>query len=378
VSGEDDLSGTDPQGLPQPLDLTYYADLPIRPREEIFPGLANRAVLGVFADGGSGKSALMLHLEVCIATGRPFFGVPTKKRKAHYLSCEDSEDIVLLRLKRICAYEGISINDLADQLEIMVLTGHDATLFDGQKRTPAFNALGEWIKDLKSEVLLVDGIADTFGGNENDRIQVKQYLNALIALVPPERGAVIVIGHVPKADLLSTGRTANYSGSTAWSNGVRGRYFLHHETEGGSDWNKGRAIRTGRLLMELQKSNYGPSDLSMSFVWDEAAELFVGERIQSAETRSGRAAQESAEKDGIIEAGRSAVAKGQNVPAAKVGAKTSFHVLSTEKAFPATLKRIANRRRFWRLLQELQTDQLVLVDTYTSGSRHPQERLLFP
>ena len=39
------------------------------------------------------------------------------------------------------------------------------------------------------------------------------------------------------------------------------------------------AEHTGKLILELQKTNHGRLDQQMTFRWDDDAHLFVGERI---------------------------------------------------------------------------------------------------
>jgi RecA-family ATPase len=381
------LDSPAPSGLvPSPLNFGLESVDEILSREQSFVmlGVPCGNVTGVFGHGGSGKSSIELHRAVCIALGRPFFGIPTEQRNVLFVACEDSKDVVLRRLARICAQEGVDFDDLACVLEIIILTGRNSILYridpeTGEYQTPEYHALAKSIKKFETEVVFIDGIADTFGGNENDKVQVKQFINALARLVPQERGAVILIGHVSKAIAAAPGMhfTENYSGSAQWHNAARSRFSLRQETESRGDWKGAHANLTGRVLLELQKSNYGPIDLRMSFVWDDKAQLFVGEQILNTASPAVRAAQDSADKQALLEAGRSLMSKGNDIPAAKAGPKTSFHVLSTDPAFPAALMRLPDRRRFWRLLQELQNDQLVKIDKYISGARHTQERLIF-
>src|SRR5690606_21911636 len=81
--------------------------------------------------GGAGKSSIGLHLAVCIALGRPWFGLQCAGRKVLYLSCEDRADVLHWRLARIAAYEGIEFSrqrENLDRLHIVDLVGHDAIL----------------------------------------------------------------------------------------------------------------------------------------------------------------------------------------------------------------------------------------------------------
>ena len=115
---------------PEPLDLSELAQrTPQRPQfvmSDWFP--AGYATL-LAGHGGVGKSGIALHLAVCIAFGRGFFGLSVEQRRVLYLSCEDREDILHWRLSRICAYLGVSMTQLAGWLDILDLVGRDSILW---------------------------------------------------------------------------------------------------------------------------------------------------------------------------------------------------------------------------------------------------------
>jgi RecA-family ATPase len=194
-----------------------------------------------------------------------------------YLSCEDRERVLHYRLSRICRYEGINLASLRGWLEVVDLVGHDTVLWERDPRTgftftSAFGELAERVKAHETELLIVDGISDTFGGNENARGDAKRFINALVGLIPPDRGAVLLVGHIAKPAAASAATSEGYSGSTGWHNSVRARWYLYPETEPGEDG--GRPERTGDLILELQKSNLGRTDQQMRFRWDDEAHLF--------------------------------------------------------------------------------------------------------
>ncbi len=332
--------------------------------------------------GGVGKSGISLHLAVCIALGRPFFGIPTKQCRVFYLSCEDRTNILHWRLKHICAYEGISITDLDGKLEIVDLVGHDSILYahdprTGETRTAAYQTVSERVRALGTDVLIVDGISDAFGGNENSKVEVKQFVNSLLALIPDDTGAVLLIGHVAKPAASAPNTSEGYSGTTGWHNAVRARWYLYPETEPSDDWNGGRLVRNGYLQLELQKSNHGEGDQAMRFRWDQQARLFLGAATVSSVNPAHRVAAQAQEKQGILNAGRAAMGKWLNVPAASTGPNTAFHVLSAEAVFPQSLRGQQNRKRFQRLLREMLSAQTISIEAYTDASRHARQRLLF-
>ena len=92
--------------------------------------------------------------------------------------------------------------------------------------------------------------ADTFGGNENDRAQVRQFVGLLRKLAMTADGAVVLLSH-PSLTGINSG--SGLSGSTGWHNSVRARMYLHSTTptEGEQPDNDLREI-------EFKKNNYGP------------------------------------------------------------------------------------------------------------------------
>jgi RecA-family ATPase len=86
------------------------------------------------------------------------------------------------------------------------------------------------IADLNPVLVILDTLADVYGGNELDRVQVnyfcKTVLNGLIQL-QKSRGqelTVLLLGHPSVSGSGGGGR--GYSGSTAWNAAVRCRIYL--------------------------------------------------------------------------------------------------------------------------------------------------------
>ena len=262
-----------------------------------------------------------------------------QRRRVLYLSCEDREDILHWRLSRICAHLGVKIVDLKDWLELIDLVGCDTLLWDrdpstGNTITPAYGELDQRFRDTGRQIVFVDGIADVYGGGESTRGEVKRFVNSLIKLIDPHAGAVVLIGHVAKPTANGIATSEGYSGTTGWHNSVRARWYLRPETvsEDGS-----AAERTGKLVLELQKSNHGSVDKQILFAWDDAARIFVGQTVASA-MHLDKKLRDKTERDGILSAIGASIQAGVLVPAAVSGKRTSYHVLSVRPEFPATLK----------------------------------------
>jgi hypothetical protein len=358
---------------PASLDLEVLAEQDPQAPQYIMEGLPCDYATGTFGHGGAGKSQIELMRAVCIAAGVSFCGLDVKRRKVLFISCEDRADILHWRLTRICAHLGVDLARLRGWLEIVDLVGHDSILFaldprTGHALTAAYGILAERMREYGSEVLVLDGITDTYGGNENARGEVKRFINMLLALIPPG-GALILIGHVNKATAGGSGGEG-YSGSTGWHNSVRARWYLHPETTQGEDGAQDE--RTGKLIFEVQKSNHGEVGAQIEFEWDESAHLFVGREVAGA-THFDRIHRDRTERQGILSALKACAGSIPPVvvPAAMTGQRTAFHVLSQRPEFPETL--LSGKpavRRFWRQIEQLRQMHAIEECAYRRANRH--------
>ena len=291
-----------------------------------------------------------------------------------YLSCEDRANVLHWRLARICAYQGLDLGSLTGGLDVLDLVGRGTVLWERDPRTgytvtAAYGLLAERMAELRTEVLMVDGVSDTFAGGENVRHEVKRYINALVALIPEDTGAVLLVGHVAKPNAAMGQTTEGYSGSTAWHNAVRARWYLYPETARGEDGEA--ADRTGDLILELQKSNLGRTDQSMRLRWDADAHLFVGREVVG-RTAFDRSHRDRVERRGILKAlgACASVTPAIVVPAATTGRRTAFHVLAASPAFPESLRGRDSVRRFWRHVELLRHMRWITETPYRRANRH--------
>jgi RecA-family ATPase len=365
-------------GWPEPLDLTALAKSdPEPPAFIIDDWLPCGYATLLSGHGGVGKSLIALYLAVCIAAGVSFFGLEVQRRRVLYLSCEDREAVLHWRLARICAHLGVDLASLRGLLDVLDLVGHSSVLWEkdprtGHALTAAHGYLCERIAAQRTHVLVGDGIADLFGGNENNRGEVKQFNNALLAPIPVD-GAVLLLGHVPKPAVAGIGE--GYSGSTQWHNAARGRWYLYPETTQGED---GERQRTGELILELQKSNLGQDNQSMRFAWDEQAHLFLGGEVIGA-TAFDRQHRDRVERAAILRTIKSCADNKPPiiVPAAMQGQRTALNTLRERAEWPATLTQTkAASARFRRLLEVLRQDGLVVEQGYTRPNRHQSVQLV--
>lgn len=170
--------------------------------------------------GGVGKSLLAQTIATALALGRQFIDAIAEPRRVLFWACEDDHDELWRRQLAICSLFGCTLQDLTDRLIIEPRLGRDNSLFVPVYGTPTWTPLKEelveQVGDYKAEVLILDNIGQTYGCSENDRHAVTVYVNGCGVMAP----ATLLLGHPAKAE------KSEFSGSTAWENAVRMRWYL--------------------------------------------------------------------------------------------------------------------------------------------------------
>ncbi len=366
---------------PAPIDLDILAQSdPAPPRFIVDDWLPAGYATLLSGHGGAGKSAVALNLAVCIALGLPWMGIPVQRRRVLFLSCEDRVDILHWRLARICEKLGINLSDLAGHLDILDLVSRDTVLWTPhvtKDRTdrPAYAALCDAMTTTGAAVLMLDGISDTYGGLENARAEVRAFIASVLALIDPIIGALLLIGHVDKVSAGAGSTGAGYSGSTAWHNSVRARWYLYPESRSDGETTE----RTGDLILEQQKSNLGRAGRRIRLTWDDDASLFIGKAICT-DTTLDRAARDRRERASILAAMQAVATAGDYVPAASTGNRTAYHVLAARPEFD--LERMPDsgngRRRFRRQIEALRSMGEICESSIQRRNRHVTAVLVLP
>jgi RecA-family ATPase len=239
-----------------------YVDIsldPIPTREwAVLNRIPNRNVTLVSGEGAVGKSLLMLQLSAATVLGRDWIGTMPAIGPVVYLNCEDDGNEICRRLQGIATHYNVTRKEMASQLHVISLVGHDAVLAGATKderikTTPLFDKLRADVRKIKPRLTVVDTVSDVFAGNENDRAQTRQFINIMRNLAIEADGAVILVSH---PSLTGISSRTGLSGSTAWHNSVRARaYFTKVE--------KAPDLR----VLEWHKNNYGPASESITLRW---------------------------------------------------------------------------------------------------------------
>jgi RecA-family ATPase len=358
-----------PQG-PRPLDLRALSENDPQPPRFIVAGWLPEGQVTLFAGhGGSGKSLIALTVAICIAAGRAFFGLRCERRRVLFLSFEDSAAVLHWRLHRVCQMLGVDLASLDGWLFVFDATERGEPLFvearDGYGTTPAFDWLREQIAATGAQVTVIDGTADAFAGNENARAQVRAFVQALRRALPRE-GAALLLHHV---DALSahSGSSKGYSGSTAWHNSCRARWYLRLADDGDD-------ADPSRVVLELRKSNHGKPGATLGLRFSESAHCFVPE-CEPVASPLDRALRESDEREAVLAMIRKADAAGDPLPAATSGTRTVYSAAAARSDCPDSLKGRAGRGRFLHHVEALRQAGAIRVVELRKANGHAREVL---
>jgi RecA-family ATPase len=224
-------------------------------------------------EGAGGKSIIELQLCVAHVLGRDWFGSALECGPAIYVGCEDEVDEARRRLTAIVNHYGASFAELTKGgLHLLSFVGEDALLAVPDRSgklvpTPLFSRLAEAVADIKPKHIGIDTSADTFGGNEIDRGHVRQFVGFLRKLAILADGSVVLLSH-PSLQGISSG--SGLSGSTAWHNSVRARFYLTSPKAV-----EGQQPDGDLRVLQFLKNNYGRLGGSIVLRYREG--LFVPE-----------------------------------------------------------------------------------------------------
>jgi putative DNA primase/helicase len=204
------------------------------PRRWVAPQwIPYEVVTGLYGDGGVGKTLLAQQLQTGTSLGSSWVGLPVEQVASLGVYCENGENDLWRR------QEDINVTYATDNAALslkhwMPRLGEDNILMTfthkgvGELTTFHRHVL-EAALDLKARLVIIDTASDTFGGNENDRGQVRQFVQRALGQIALRiDGALVCCAHPSRAGL-SSGE--GDSGSTGWSNAFRSRAYLNRPKE---------------------------------------------------------------------------------------------------------------------------------------------------
>ena len=235
--------------------VIHWNDIEVIDREWLIPNWlpANTATMFT-GDGGAGKSWLTLQAVCQIASGfknaflDPEFSIPSEPDKSiepkHivFATYEDEPAEIKRRLQALASGMNWileSLDTIQQHLHIVDMRGIGSVWGPGMGKHIANTGdllfAGEAIRTICEErnakLLVMDPLSGAFGGNENDRTAVYDFVSAFRGWGDAAKCALLVIGHLPKG---AEGRAAGFSGSTAWEASARSMWMLSKQNAGDS------------------------------------------------------------------------------------------------------------------------------------------------
>jgi len=221
-------------------------------------------VTGLYGDGGLGKSLLAQQLQTSTALGTGWLGLPVEKCVSLGVYCEDSQDELWRRQADINAAYGVDFASLAS-VHWLPRLGEDNLLMHFPRNgvgelTQFHSRVLEAACDFKARLAVVDTASDVFGGNENDRGQVRQFISRALGLIAQRiNGAVLLCAHPSRAGLASS---EGDGGSTGWSNAFRSRLYLRAPV-----LEDGETPDPNARVLERRKANYASRNDELRLRW---------------------------------------------------------------------------------------------------------------
>lgn len=213
-------------------------------------------------DGAGGKTTIALQLSVAVACDLgDWLGTTCLSGPVIFFSGEEPENEMRRRLIRVAQKRGLEPDEI-NNLHFHFADPDKCLLGLGKPNgpiapTPLFESLSAAVFDIRPVLLVVDSIAATFGGNQNDRVHARTFVGMFRRLARQADCAALLLDHPSLSGMTNgTGR----GGSMDWQNATRARLHLEavQDEDGG----------TARVL-EVKKTNYGPSGEKVRLRWED-------------------------------------------------------------------------------------------------------------
>lgn len=223
-------------------------------------------VTTLHGDGAAGKTDSALQLGEACARRAPYrFGHEIAGGPVLILSAEEPQRDLRRRFWQHGKRDAFSPKDLAD-LHLWFPDDVAGAVFATPDRsgimhpTSLFCSIEASITKIAPVLVIVDNVAATFTGNQNDRVMVRSYVNLWRRIARhPSRPAVLLLDHPSLSGLTNgTGRGGNMD----WRNAVRSALYLRVPDD------KAEADRGIRIL-ETVKSNYAAPGKPVRLQWSD-------------------------------------------------------------------------------------------------------------
>jgi hypothetical protein len=357
------------------LNLAEMATTPIPAREMRVAGKMPKGAPGLMAGhGGAGKTQTALHLAICVALERPFFGEDVAGARVAYVSTEDDAADLHYRIAHQVSVLGATLDELDGLLFLYDYTAIDPVLMIGTQGggvevTPRYTALRTDLRRRGVGLVILDNFATLCAVDLIRPAHATQAI-ALCQQLVPKDGNAVLIAHVNKAAANAGYSREAYSGTAAFHNRARWRWYLFSPNTG-DDAEPGEEPESddGRRVLEVQKMNAGRSGARIALrILDNGAiaQDGVDDGIVGAISRR-------SERAGVLAAIGEADVRQMPVPAARSGSSTAYEVLQAMPSYPKALRGKTGKRRLLALLTQIQADREIELCEFVGPNRHRRD-----
>ena len=277
-------------------EVIEWETIPDVDREWLIPQWMPASTVTMFTgDGGAGKSWLTLQAVCQIACGfRDAFLNPdfekvadiTARRNVIFATYEDEPAEIKRRLQSLTSsmpWIADSLTTIQQHLHIVDMRGigsvwgpglgnHSANTGD---LLPAGEDLRAICEEKNAGLLVMDPLSGAFGGNENDRSAVYDFVSSFRGWGDTTKCATLVIGHLPKG---AEGRAAGFSGSTAWEASARSMWMLSKKSLS----KEAEGNERHYWALEQTKNNYAALQPSIPLIKSNFGSWFKAESLDDA------------------------------------------------------------------------------------------------
>jgi hypothetical protein len=172
----------------------------------------------LFGTGSGGKTWLLMKMALAVSRGDSFLGRPTKQRNVLYVDCETGQSTYAYRLRRLCAGEGLTLEDAR---QVRFWNGKGIPFADqvpSIKRTCDEHEIG---------LICLDHIAAACGGDANEQSVASALANGVGKIGIP----VMALAHITGADMRNPEAVDKPFGSIFWHNNARRTTFVLRQQE---------------------------------------------------------------------------------------------------------------------------------------------------
>jgi hypothetical protein len=256
-------------------------------------------------------------------------------------------------LRRYLDFLSIDPSELEGWLLLIDATACDNVLLkaerDGCATTSRFEWLAAKVQIYQAELVSFDNASDALEAHENDRTAVRQFFSALRRL----KTTVLLLSHVDAASSMAKPRDAKgYSGSTAWNNSARSRWFLTRDESG--------------LTLTQPKVNYARAGSQVTFQWDGTHQVFAVTGCYD------EAPTAKAFRPVLLRLIADVLDAGANISLSPQANNNPFNLIKGRQGFPRGLERAAvfDEIASWR------AEGLAAVEDYPQSNRNIGKRLV--